>query len=45
MSKKSKTAAADQGRAAKPSVIATRRSCAVRGTGLSHYISMDKKAK
>jgi modified peptide precursor CbpA len=29
----------------KPAVIAYRRSCKARGTGLSHYILMDRKAK
>jgi len=29
----------------KTKVIAHRRSCKARGTGLSHYILMDKKAK
>lgn len=30
---------------AKKDVIATRKSCDAAGTGLSHYILMDKKAK
>ena len=30
---------------AKRSVIAIRKTCKARGTGLSHYILMDKKAK
>ena len=29
----------------KKSVIAYRKSCQAKGTGLSHYILMDKKAK
>lgn len=33
-----------QGRKAKP-VIACRKSCKAEGTGLSHYILMDKKGK
>jgi len=37
----------EEGRAMskKTQVIAHRRSCKARGTGLSHYILMDKKAK
>jgi len=30
---------------AKPDVIACRKSCKATGTGLSHYVLMDKKAK
>ena len=30
---------------AKKSVIAYRKTCQAKGTGLSHYILMDKKAK
>jgi modified peptide precursor CbpA len=29
----------------KKAVIAYRKSCAAKGTGLSHYILMDRKAK
>lgn len=29
----------------KPAVIAYRKKCQAKGTGLSHYILMDKKAK
>ncbi len=29
----------------KPDVIASRKTCNASGTGLSHYILMDKKAK
>jgi len=32
-------------KASKKDVIATRRSCDASGTGLSHYILMDRKAK
>lgn len=32
-------------RAKKPVVIASRKACYADGTGLSHYILMDKKAK
>lgn len=31
--------------AKKTKTIATRKSCKAKGTGLSHYILMDKKAK
>ena len=30
-------------KAVKKSVIATRRKCAAKGTGLSHYVLLDKK--
>ena len=29
----------------KPKIISVRKSCSADGTGLSHYILMDKKAK
>ena len=29
----------------KPKVIATRKACLAQGTGLSHYILMDKKGQ
>jgi modified peptide precursor CbpA len=32
-------------KAAKKSVIASRKSCTAKGTGLSHYILTDRKAK
>ncbi|HUH66993.1 MAG TPA: modified peptide precursor CbpA [Syntrophales bacterium] len=32
-------------KAKKKDVIALRKSCKAKGTGLSHYILMDKKAK
>jgi modified peptide precursor CbpA len=32
-------------RKAKPRVIATRKACRAQGTGLSHYILMDKKGQ
>jgi len=32
-------------KAAKPGVIASRRSCSAKGTGLSHYVLMEEKAK
>ncbi|MFV1964753.1 MAG: modified peptide precursor CbpA [Pirellulaceae bacterium] len=39
--KKKKTTAKDQ----QKDVVAYRKSCKPKGTGLSHYILMDKKAK
>lgn len=34
-----------QGKGATRTVVASRRSCKAKGTGLSHYILMDRKAK
>jgi modified peptide precursor CbpA len=42
---KSKTTGAGKARPAKKSVIASRKSCSATGTGLSHYILADRKAK
>jgi modified peptide precursor CbpA len=34
-----------QGKGTTKAVIASRRSCKAKGTGLSHYVLMDRKAK
>jgi len=39
------TKVAGKKKPAKKSVIASRKSCSAKGTGLSHYILMDEKAK
>lgn len=39
------TKAAGKKKSPKKSVIALRKSCSAKGTGLSHYILMDEKAK
>lgn len=41
----SKAKAAGKKKVAKKSVIASRKSCGAKGTGLSHYILMNEKAK
>ena len=45
MSKASKTKRAGKTKPAKKTVIASRKSCSTTGTGLSHYILTDRKAK
>lgn len=35
----------EQKQTQKPKIISVRKTCAADGTGLSHYILMDKKAK
>jgi modified peptide precursor CbpA len=42
---RSKAKVAGKKKVAKQSVIASRKSCGAKGTGLSHYILMDEKAK
>ncbi len=45
MSKPGKKRDAEKGKAVKKNVIASRKSCSASGTGLSHYILTDRKAK
>lgn len=45
MNKPGKKQGAGKGKAVKKDVIASRKSCSARGTGLSHYILTDRKAK
>jgi modified peptide precursor CbpA len=45
LSKASKTKREGKAKSAKKTVIASRKSCTATGTGLSHYILTDRKAK
>ena len=45
VSKERKVKGAGKTKAVKKSVIASRKSCSATGTGLSHYILTDRKAK
>jgi modified peptide precursor CbpA len=45
VTKVSKTKRAGKAKPAKKTVIASRKSCRTTGTGLSHYILTDRKAK